>query len=340
MATLLGGEIILQSEEGTGSTFTFIVGEYQHVAGHQEAIKEVAVSTEQPSQIMQKNEKPSVVIEETPIVDENSYIKRLLIIDDDLLQRNSLMEFIGDMDIIIKAVSSGYEAIEELKVNSFDYIILDLGLRDTNGFDLLEKIKNSYHHEDVKVLVYTGRDLTSKEELFLNKYVHRIIIKDEHSPQRLKEELALLLDGNLPMIEETEIFSTSPVKDSKGLLGKKILLVDDDVRNVYAISSILEMYGMNIVFAENGIEGIELLEQQPDVDLVLMDIMMPEMDGYEAIEKIRENPQFSSLPIIALTAKAMKEDREKCMEVGASDYIVKPINPDQLISLMKVWLYQ
>ena len=119
-----------------------------------------------------------------------------------------------------------------------------------------------------------------------------------------------------------------------------ILLVDDDVRNVYAISSILEMYGMNVSFAENGIEGIELLQQQPDTDLILMDIMMPEMDGYEAIKKIREKTQFSCLPIIALTAKAMKEDREKCMEVGASDYIVKPINPDQLISLMKVWLYQ
>ena len=122
--------------------------------------------------------------------------------------------------------------------------------------------------------------------------------------------------------------------------GNKILLVDDDVRNVFALSSILEMDGMEVIFAENGIESLELLQKNPDIDLVLMDIMMPEMDGYEAIKRIREIPQFENLPIIALTAKAMKEDREKCMEVGASDYIAKPIDPDQLISLIKVWLYQ
>jgi len=340
IAALLGGKIVLQSEEGKGSTFTFIVGDFQHDIDLQNAINEVAVSTEKPISILTSSVETSVGFKETPSVDENSHIKRLLIIDDDLLQRNTLMEFIGNMDVIIKAVSSGYEAIEELKVNSFDYLILDLGLRDTNGFDLLEKIKNSHHHEDVKVFVYTGRDLSSKEEIFLNKYVHRIIIKDEHSPQRLKEEISLLLNCNESMNEIPEMPSTSSVKDQTGLLGKNILLVDDDVRNVYAISSILEMYGMNVTFAENGIEGIEVLQQQPDTDLVLMDIMMPEMDGYDAIKKIRENPQFSTLPIIALTAKAMKEDREKCMEVGASDYIVKPINPDQLISLIKVWLYQ
>ncbi|WP_010283599.1 response regulator [Bacillus timonensis] len=341
IASLLGGKILLQSKEGKGSNFTFIVGEFHPDTKNQEALNEVAVATEEPVVMLPRKEETFVTREETPTADDNSYIKRLLLIDDDVLQRNSLMEFIGDMDVIIKAVSSGHEAIEELKVNSFDILILDLGLRDTNGFDLLEKIKNSHHHEDVKVLVYTGRDLTSKEENFLTKYVHRIIIKDEHSPQRLKEEIALLVDGNIAAtVEETEILSISPVKDSTGLLGKKILLVDDDVRNVYAISSILEMYGMNVVFAENGIEGIESLQQQPDIDLVLMDIMMPEMDGYEAIKRIRENTEFTSLPIIALTAKAMKEDREKCMKVGASDYIVKPINPDQLISLMKVWLYQ
>ncbi len=340
IAALLGGKIVLQSEEGKGSTFTFTVGDFQHEIDLQNAINEVAVSTEKPISIQTNSIETSVVFKETPSVDENSHIKRILIIDDDLLQRNTLMEFIGNMDVIIKAVSSGYEAIEELKVNSFDFLILDLGLRDTNGFDLLEKIKNSHHHEDVKVLVYTGRDLSSKEEIFLNKYVHRIIIKDEHSPQRLKEEISLLLNCSESMNEIPEMPSTSSVKDQTGLLGKKILLVDDDVRNVYAISSILEMYGMNVTFAENGIEGIEVLQQQPDTDLVLMDIMMPEMDGYDAIKKIRENIQYSSLPIIALTAKAMKEDREKCMEVGASDYIVKPINPDQLISLIKVWLYQ
>lgn len=339
IATLLGGEIILQSVEGKGSTFTFIVGEYQHGTGQQEAIKEIATSIEQPIELLPPNKKTSIVEQEVLVANENNEIKRLLIIDDDLLQRNALMEYIGDMDIIIKAVSSGFEAIEELKVSSFDFIILDLGLRDTNGFDLLAKIKDSRYHEDVKVLVYTGRDLSSKEETFLNKYVHQIIIKDEHSPVRLKEEISLLLAHNDLTKDKMEMLSTNPTGEQTSLYGKKILLVDDDVRNVYAISSILEMFGMNVIFAENGIEGIELLQQHPEIDLILMDIMMPEMDGYEAIKRIRELSEFTSLPIIALTAKAMKEDREKCMEVGASDYIVKPINPDQLISLMKVWLY-
>lgn len=340
IAALLGGEITIQSEEGKGSTFTFIIGDIQSNFIHQDAITEVAVSTEDTFKRIPETVETAEHYVEEPYNDENSHIKRLLIIDDNPLQRNALMELIGDMDVIIKAVSSGYEAIEELKVNSFEYIILDLGLGDTNGFDLLERIKNSSYQEEVKVVVYTGRSLSPKEEMYLTKYVHRIIIKDQHSPQRLKEELLLLLEGNEYSKEIVELPSANSVKEQSGLLGKTVLLVDDDVRNVYAISSILEMYGMNVVFAENGIEGITTLQEQPDIDLVLMDIMMPEMDGYEAIKRIRKLSEFTSLPIIALTAKAMKEDRDKCMEVGASDYIVKPINPDQLISLLRVWLYQ
>ncbi|MEW9671354.1 response regulator [Ammoniphilus sp. 3BR4] len=338
MAALLGGNIAVESEEGKGSTFTFYVGEYQGTEKEQDeferTMEEVAVATE-----AQVDQPKAVVPVELKPVQPSSRIKRLLIVDDDVRQRNSLMELMGDKDVIIKAVSSGTEAIEELKVDPFDYVILDLGLSDTTGFDLLEKIKKNVDYQDLKVFIYTGRDLTSKEEMYLKKYAYTIIIKDEHSPQRLMDELEFYLHSNVEQTQANEQADDSAIQSFPGLEGKKILLVDDDVRNVYALSSILELQGMNITFAENGLEALELLEKHPDFDLILMDIMMPEMDGYEATRKIRENPKFSHLPVIALTAKAMKEDREKCMEAGASDYIVKPVDPDRLISLIRVWLY-
>ncbi|MBB6446896.1 response regulator [Bacillus benzoevorans] len=276
--------------------------------------------------------------QEHPAADSR-HIKRLLIVDDDLKQRNSIMELIGDMDFIMKAVATGSEVMEQLKVNHFDCLILDLGLADTCGCELLEKVKGSDEQNNLRVFIYTGRDLTSKEEFQLSKFAHTIIIKNEHSPERLKAELQLYLNEG-----SQQTVSNRPAKECQDfasvLKGKKVLLVDDDVRNVFALTNILELNGMKTVFAENGREGLEQLKQNPDTDLILMDIMMPEMDGFEAIRKIREMPLFQKLPIIAITAKAMKEDREKCMEAGASDYITKPIEPDRFISLVKVWLYE
>ena len=342
IANHLGGEIILESEEGKGSRFTFFVGNYQkEYEDHLLHVDEVAVTKESTEEQTTHHEeilemKASADIEEN----DTDPITRLLIVDDDIVQRNALMELVGDMDVIIKAVSSGYEAIEELKVNKFDCMILDLGLSDTSGFELLEKIKSDDETGQIRVFVYTGRDITSKEEYYLNKYAHTVIIKDEHSPQRLKEELEFYLnEKNKPNSNIKKLMGES-VNDTNGLDGKRILLVDDDVRNVYAISNILELYGMKISFAENGIEALETLNGNLNVDLILMDIMMPEMDGYETMRRLRANSKFEGIPIIALTAKAMKEDREKCMAAGASDYIVKPVDPDQLISLIKVWLYQ
>lgn len=328
LATLLGGEITVESTEGKGSTFTFVVGDYPSAAEIQFVNNEVAatVEVEHKKEVTPKQKA------------DNQTIKRLLIVDDDLQQRNSIMELIGDMDFIIKAVPSGFDAIEELKVSRFDCVILDLGLSDTNGFNLLERIKESGIYGDVKVIVYTGRDLSSKEEMQLNKHAHTIIIKNEHSPKRLREELELFLkDSNMG---EDSTANIEDINVTSALIGKKILLVDDDVRNLFAISSILELNGVEVIFAENGFESLELLEHNRDIDLVLMDIMMPEMDGFEAISRIREIERLRNLPIVALTAKAMKEDREKCMEVGASDYIVKPIEPERLISILKVWLYK
>ncbi|MCQ6280493.1 response regulator [Bacillus sp. EB600] len=344
LSILLKGEIEVQSEEGKGSRFTFYVPDYFEEEIHTE-LPEYANEVASTAEIKEKtgditNPSPVQIDSKSDFVSETNGIKRLLIVDDDIRQRNSLMELIGDIDVIIKAVSSGAEALEELKVNKFDCMILDLGLTDTNRFDLLKKIKTNDDNQNIQVFIYTGRDLTAKEEMELNKYAHTIIIKDAHAPQRLKTELELYLQSNGEKQESNESAEPSISHTPTGLEGKRILLVDDDVRNVYAIMSYLERYKMDITFAENGRECLEVLRKRHDFDIVLMDIMMPEMDGYEAIHRIRQNPALTGLPIIALTAKAMKEDRDKCISAGASDYIVKPFDPDQLISLIKVWLYQ
>ncbi|MCU9612545.1 response regulator [Caldibacillus lycopersici] len=338
MVELLGGKITIDSEEQKGSTFTFIVGNYQEQSTSTSEVfrarKEVATASSDVKEAITVRKveqgEQQLVYEE-----ENTHIKRLLIVDDDNRHRNSLMELIGEMDFIIKAVSSGKEAIEQLKDNSFDYLILDLGLQDTTGFELLGKIAEMKSNE-MKIIIYTGRDLSSKEEYYLNQYSHTIIIKDVHSPKRLLEELNSSLTNSEN--EQNKRFNDVTTNLQLGLDGKKILLIDDDIRNVYALSSILENYGIHVTFAENGREGLDILQENTAFDIILMDIMMPEMDGYEAITNIRANDQLKNIPIIALTAKAMKGDREKCLAVGASDYIVKPVNPDQLMALIKVWI--
>ncbi|WP_052130244.1 response regulator [Ureibacillus sinduriensis] len=341
LAALLGGVIEVESKEGKGSKFTFYVGNFEGHPYVEEPIlrpSEVAAAELDDNTGILQHDIQAVSEPITSQSTQTSHIKRLLIVDDDLNQRNSLMELIGNMDFIIKGVSSGKEAIETLKVEAIDCIILDLGLLDTNGFDLLAQIRNNDANQHISIFIYTGRDLSLKEENELNKLAQTIIIKNEHSPDRLVAELQDYLEASSRQSDFVTV-DAQQVQPKQGLLGKKILLVDDDIRNVFALSSVLEQAGMDVVFAENGLESLAMLDAHPDVEIVLMDIMMPEMDGYEAIAKIRQMPIHQNLPVIALTAKAMKEDREKCLEIGASDYIAKPVEPDQLISLITVWLY-
>jgi len=209
-----------------------------------------------------------------------------------------------------------------------------------SGFDLIKRIKDEVDHT-VPIVVYTGKELTRAEEAQLRKLAETIIIKDAKSPERLLDETALFLhrvEANLPESKRRmlrEVHRSDPV-----LQGKKVLIVDDDMRNIFALTSALERYMMDISYAENGRDGIEALEKNPEVDVVLMDIMMPEMEGFEPPRNIRAVDRSGSLPIIALTAKAMKGDRERCIEAGASDYITKPVDIDQLLSLLRVWLYR
>ncbi|QZZ18882.1 response regulator [Leptothermofonsia sichuanensis E412] len=268
-------------------------------------------------------------------------VKHLLVIEDDQVQAQSMIDLIGGEDVESTAVATGTAALEILKSQSFDCVVLDLGLPDMSGFDLIEQIKQESNLVALPIIVYTGKELTGAEETRLRRLAETIIIKDVRSPERLLEETALFLhrvQATLPparrqMLEQLR--QTDPA-----LAGKKVLIVDDDVRNIFALTSLLEQYQIDVLFAENGSAGIEKLQTHPDINLVLMDVMMPGMDGYETTRAIRQQEQFRSLPIIALTAKAMQGDREKCIEAGASDYIPKPVDTEQLLSLLRLWLYR
>jgi HAMP domain-containing protein/CheY-like chemotaxis protein/signal transduction histidine kinase len=268
-------------------------------------------------------------------------IRKLLVVEDDDVQRMSVVELIGNGDVNTTAVATGQEALNILKDERFDCMVLDLKLPDMSGFELIEKLQTDLGRYDLPIIIYTGKELTRKEELHLKKVADAIIVKEASSPERLLAETALFLhrvEANLPepkrrMLEK--FHRSDPV-----LAGRKVLVVDDDVRNIFALTSALEAHHMEVVHAENGQEGIDLLKSTPGIEAILMDIMMPEMDGYEAIAAIRQLERFKQLPIIALTAKAMKADRDRCLEVGASDYISKPLDIDQLLSLLRVWLYR
>jgi HAMP domain-containing protein/signal transduction histidine kinase/response regulator RpfG family c-di-GMP phosphodiesterase len=270
-------------------------------------------------------------------------VKRVLVVDDNDVERESISGLIGDgEDIEIVQAASSEEALDTLeKHERVDCIVLDLKLPKMSGFQLLENIGTDERFQSIPVIVHTGKELTRREETKLRKYAKTIVVKDVRSPDRLLAETALFLhrpQSSMPaeqrrMLEEAN-------RAEVVFAGKKVLLVDDDVRNLFALASALESRGLEVVFAENGREGIEALKQHPEIDLVLMDLMMPEMDGYEAMRALREMPDFKMLPIIALTAKAMKGDREESIAAGASDYITKPVDIEQLLSLMQVWLYQ
>jgi CheY-like chemotaxis protein len=267
--------------------------------------------------------------------------KKLLIVEDNEAERMSVMELLGHDDVEIQTASTGAEALAALRAAPFDGVVLDLRLPDTSGFELLEEIQAEPALRDVPVIVFTGKELNAEEENRLRTVAKSIVIKGVQSPERLLDETALFLHRvvtNLP--PEKQRMLERLHQTDEALQGKKVLVVDDDVRNIFALSSVLERHGMTVVTANTGKKAIGIIESDPGVSLVLMDIMMPEMDGYETMGVIRQKPEFKKLPILALTAKAMKGDREKCLQAGASDYIAKPVNTDQLLSLMRVWLHQ
>jgi len=266
--------------------------------------------------------------------------RSLLVVEDDMAQRESIVSLIGDADVHIVTVETGAAAMTALSEHQFDCMVLDLTLPDISGFDLLDQIGKLPQLRDLPIVIYTAKELSRKDVTKLKRYAKTIVVKDARSPERLLDETALFLhrsqaslpDAQRKMLEEIHALDG-------GLAGRKVLIVDDDLRNIFALSSLLERQQMQVLFAENGRDGIEVLEKDPTIEIVLMDIMMPEMDGYDTMRAIRRIPKFKSLPIITLTAKAMKGDRDKCIAAGASDYITKPVDVAQLLSMMRVWLH-
>jgi len=266
--------------------------------------------------------------------------RNLLIVEDDKAEASSLEALLSERGVSITVAYGGAEALSYMSRIAFDCIVLDLGLSDMSGFEVLERISKLEPNRRIPVIVHSGRELTRTEELQIRHYAESIIIKGTKSPERLLNEVSIFLHLVENGMEPEKQRMIRAALDSEAMLsGKKILLVDDDMRNIFSLSSVLAEKGIEVVEAENGKESLACLEEHQDIDLVLMDIMMPVMDGLTAIRAIRENPRLRDLPIIALTAKAMKGDREECLKAGASDYIAKPVDLDKLFSLLRVWLY-
>jgi CheY-like chemotaxis protein/HAMP domain-containing protein len=267
--------------------------------------------------------------------------RRLLVVEDNPAEQLSIDALLGHDDIEIMNASTGTEALATLRKTQCDCVVLDLRLPDMSGFEILDEMRRDAALADIPVVVFTGKELSSDEDERLHSMARSIVVKGVESPERLLDETALFLHRVVTELPSDKQRMLELLHGSdEDLLGKTVLLVDDDARNIFALSSVLERRGMKVLTATTGSEAIDLLSETSDPAIVLMDIMMPEMDGYQTIAKIRENTAYRRLPIIALTAKAMKGDREKCLEAGASDYLAKPVNTDQLLSALRMWLHR
>ena len=268
-------------------------------------------------------------------------VRNLLLVEDDPAEAKSLCALMENRQIRIHLAASGAQAIHLFEESAFDCMVLDLGLADMTGFDVLEHMQGLDSRRRVPVIIHSGRDLTKAERNRLERYSESIILKGAKSPERLLNEVTLFLHvmGSEMLPEQQRLIRASLGSDAV-LKDQLVLVADDDMRNVFSLASVLSNQGMTVLEAENGREALAQLEAHPEIAVVLMDVMMPEMDGLEAIRSIRSNPAHAGLPIIALTAKAMKSDRESCLEAGASDYLCKPIDTGRLLSLLRVWLYQ
>jgi CheY-like chemotaxis protein len=267
--------------------------------------------------------------------------KRLLIVEDNHAELLSIKELLGHDDIDVVTASSGAEALKVLRDEPIDCMVLDLRLPDISGLEVLAQVQGELDLPDLPVVVFTGKDLSPEQEAQLQELARKVVIKGVESPERLLDETALFLHrviADLPPHKQQMLERLH--RSDEDLQGRKVLVVDDDVRNIFALGSVLERHGMKVITAQTGQEAINTLEAERDIAIVLMDIMMPEMDGYQTIALIRKGKDFRRLPIVALTAKAMKGDREKCLDAGASDYLAKPVNTDQLLATLRMWLHR
>ena len=271
-------------------------------------------------------------------------MRRVLIVEDNEVQRDAVSELLKSQDVETVGVGTVASCLELLRSEPFDCMVLDLALPDASGFSLLEELSQDRERAYPPVIIYTGRDLTSEEEQRLRRYSSSIIIKGAKSPERLLDEVSLFLHqvvADMPL-EQRRMLEKARHRDA-ALEGRHVLIVEDDVRNVYSLTSVLEPRGVIAKIARNGQEALDMLGADADgtenrIDLVLMDVMMPVMDGLTAVRAIRSNPKWAKLPVIMLTAKAMPDDQQNCLDAGANDYMAKPIDVDKLLSLVRVWM--
>jgi CheY-like chemotaxis protein/HAMP domain-containing protein len=281
--------------------------------------------------------------------------RRILVVEDDPVQQRDIVAQLTGPELDVLAVGTGQDAIRAVEQREVDCIVLDLGLPDMSGFDLIDRVREDPRRRGIPIIVYTALDLTKRAQSRLRKSTRSVLTKDRTEPDRLLEKVRHFLMEAVPDAPEppAKLPRARPAAKARaargnghrraapppdGLGGRRVLVVDDDVRNVFALTALLERHGMEVLTAENGMEAIEILERTPGIDVVLMDVMMPEMDGYQTIGEIRKRAELRGLPIIALTAKAMKGDRERCLAAGASDYVAKPVDPGQLVSLLRIWV--
>ena len=320
-------------------------GATRHIPVHVMSVEDysrMALSMGAAGYLFKPIQREELVTALTQMRERFSRMRRLLVVEDDAVQREAVTQLLSSQDVEIVAVATVAEAERQLAAGAFDCVVTDLSLPDASGYDLLERMAEDHAYAFPPVIVYTGRSLTPDEEQRLRRFSSSIIVKGARSPERLLDEVTLFLhqvEAQLPADRQRML---RQVHDREAAFdGKKILIAEDDVRNIFALTSILEPKGAQLFVARNGREAIELLERTPDIDLVLMDVMMPEMDGLEATRQIRKPGQrFSKVPIIALTAKAMSDDRDLCIKAGANDYVAKPLDVEILLSLVRVWLHK
>jgi signal transduction histidine kinase/HAMP domain-containing protein/DNA-binding response OmpR family regulator len=348
LTRLLGGEIKLESEFRVGSAFTV----YLPVATPAQTRRAVSSGTtngrsEGSLELSAEPVRGTVAlgtgwrVEAARAVAEREPAERqksVLVVEDDHFQRQHIVELMEPVNARTLAVGTGEDALALLEDQKFDCVVIDLGLPGLSGWQLIDHIRGSQALRSVPLLVYTARDLTKKEELKLGRATKSIVVKEVRSPERLKEEVIAILEESAGNRTSAQPGSNGSDIDDSSLAGKKVLVVDDDIRNIFALTAMLERHQMDVTSVDSGIEAIETLGQRSDIDVALVDVMMPEMDGYMTMTKMRELPTFHDRPIIALTAKAMMGDRDKCIEAGASDYIAKPVNTPELLTMLKTWL--
>jgi CheY-like chemotaxis protein len=344
---MLGGEIRLDSEPGVGSVFTVYlpIGTFAQTRRGLSGGTSNGRSDGEPQPALQpvgvtaalgagwRVEASQAVAERESAVAE----KTLLVVEDDPFQRQHIIDLLASVGANTISVGTGEEALAQLQDQQVDCVVLDLGLPGVTGWQVIDYIRGHKALRTVPVVVYTAQDLTRKEELKLGRVTKTIVVKEVRSPERLKDEVTAILEGP-DNASSPQSSSNGHEPDDSLLAGKKVLVVDDDIRNIFALTAMLERHGMEVISVDSGQEALDTLASHDDMDVALVDVMMPEMDGYQTMSRMRELSTFHERPIIALTAKAMIGDREKCIDAGASDYIAKPVNTPELMSMLKSWL--